>query len=65
MAKIFVIMALLLVLAMMVSGCVSEKEVCNYDGICTPDETDNCADCKGVLGRDVPEPVNNEMPPAP
>lgn len=44
---------LLLLLLVAVTGCVKEAEVCNYDGICVDDETDECADCKDVLGRDI------------
>ena len=32
---------------------IAEPEVCNYNAICTPDETDNCIDCQDVLGRDI------------
>lgn len=42
-----------------ISGCMREPEVCNYNGICTVNETDNCADCKDVLGRDVKDPTGN------
>ena len=59
-SKILSLVFLLLLLTMAVTGCMKEKEVCNYDAICTPDETDNCADCKNVLGRDVGEPTTPE-----
>lgn len=53
-----IFMALLLGM-ILVSGCVSEPEVCDYDAICLQNETDNCADCKDVLGRDVKDPTGN------
>jgi hypothetical protein len=34
-------------------------EVCDYDGVCLVNETDNCADCKDVLGRDVEDATGN------
>lgn len=40
-----------------VAGCMKDPEVCNYDGQCSNDETDNCADCQSVLGRDVNPPA--------
>lgn len=46
-----------------ISGCISEPEVCNYDQICTQDETDNCVDCKNVLGRDVKDITGNVIYP--
>jgi hypothetical protein len=45
--------------SLVVSGCVKEPEVCDYNGICLESETDNCADCKDVLGRDVKDPTGN------
>jgi hypothetical protein len=42
-----------------VSGCVKEPEVCDYNGVCIQSETDNCADCQDVLGRDVKDPTGN------
>ncbi|PIN81291.1 hypothetical protein COV13_01705 [Candidatus Woesearchaeota archaeon CG10_big_fil_rev_8_21_14_0_10_32_9] len=55
------LMFLLIILTIAVTGCMKEKEVCNYDAVCTADETDNCADCKNVMGRDVGEPTNQEV----
>jgi len=50
--KELVVLALLLVVSVLViSGCVREPEVCNYDRICTAEETDNCVDCANVLDR--------------
>jgi hypothetical protein len=46
--------------SLVISGCsMREPEVCNYNGICAVNETDNCADCKDVLGRDVKDPTGN------
>jgi hypothetical protein len=43
-----------------ISGCsIREPEVCNYNGVCAVNETDNCADCKDVLGRDVLSPTGD------
>jgi starvation-inducible outer membrane lipoprotein len=47
----------LLLGAVMLSACVSEPEVCNYNKVCEQNETDNCADCRDVLGRDVKSPT--------
>ena len=50
-----------LLLTLFVSGCMrSDDMICNYDGICDDDETDNCPDCANVLGRGVPYPVDDE-----
>lgn len=51
--SLFIIGILIISSLLLVSGCVREDEVCNYDAICTDDETDNCADCENVLGRAV------------
>jgi len=50
------ILILLFLVLFSFSGCVRENEVCNYDSICTANETDNCADCQNVLGRAVDVP---------
>jgi len=59
--KMLSLMFLLIILTVVVTGCMKEKEVCDYDSICTTDETDNCADCKNVMGRDVGEPTTPEI----
>lgn len=47
----------LLVLSFFVFGCVAPSDtVCNYDGVCSDDETDDCVDCADVIGRGVPVP---------
>ncbi len=54
------ILAVALILSVLViSGCMREPEVCDYDGVCLVNETDNCADCKDVLGRDVEDATGN------
>lgn len=59
-SQIRAILLITFILATLVlSGCIREPEVCNYDGICTEDETDNCVDCKEVIGRDVKDPTGN------
>jgi hypothetical protein len=55
----FALLLILIVLSVTVAGCMREPEVCNYDGICSETETDNCADCKDVLGRDVVDATGN------
>lgn len=59
MNKFVVIMLILLVLIFAVTGCMRPPQVCNYDGICTEDETDDCVDCKNTLGRDIPLPTDS------
>jgi len=45
---IFVIVCMVFLLV----GCINSGDiVCNYDGVCDDVETDNCPDCKDVLGR--------------
>lgn len=56
MKKFVVISMMLLILVVALTGCMREPGVCNYDGTCTEDETDECADCKNTLGRDVKVP---------
>lgn len=59
------LIALLLFAVLLVSGCFEDDEVCNYDGVCTDDETNGCVDCKDVLGRGVqvkPEVQDNMDP---
>jgi len=59
----FLIFALMLsFLLVSISGCVKDSEVCNYDGICTHDETDGCADCQNVLGRAIQLPKEYQEP---
>ncbi len=58
--KLSLLMLFLLLLNLFLTGCMKEKEICNYDAICSEEETDNCADCKNVLGRDVAEPTTQE-----
>jgi Na+-transporting methylmalonyl-CoA/oxaloacetate decarboxylase gamma subunit len=53
MVKYLAIVFVLLILLAVAGGCMREAEVCNYDAVCTNDETDECADCKNVVGRDV------------
>ncbi len=53
---------LVLLLLIGTSGCISDEEVCNYDGICTDDETDGCADCQNVLGRAISTPKEYQEP---
>jgi hypothetical protein len=53
------ILFLMIIALLSISGCMREPEVCNYDGICLINETDNCADCKDVLGRDVKDLTGN------
>jgi hypothetical protein len=55
-----VVLLLTFILAVLViSGCVKEPEVCDYNKICADNETDNCVDCKDVIGRDVQDPTGN------
>ncbi|MGV8168794.1 MAG: hypothetical protein ACP5N3_01945 [Candidatus Nanoarchaeia archaeon] len=56
---ILAVLVILMLLALAVAGCMREPEVCNYDAVCAQDETDNCADCKDVLGRDVVDATGN------
>lgn len=60
-SKSSIIRAVLLLMfifaSLVISGCMKEPEVCNYDAICTVNETDNCVDCKEVLGRDAKDPT--------
>jgi hypothetical protein len=65
-ASIGKVAILLLIIAALlsISGCMREPEVCNYDGVCLINETDNCADCKDVLGRDVKDPTGNVIYPS-
>lgn len=59
--KISALIFLLIIVAIAVTGCMREKEVCNYDSVCTENETDNCADCAHVMGRDIAEPTSPEQ----
>ena len=51
---------MILILILALTGCMREPGICNYDGVCTEDETDECADCKNTAGRDIPIPSNTE-----
>lgn len=55
----FAILIVLVILSLTIVGCMREPEVCNYDKVCAENETDNCIDCKDVLGRDVVDVTGN------
>ena len=58
--SVFALAFLALVLAVALSGCMRKPEVCNYDSVCQENETNDCVDCRDVLGRGldpVTEPV--------
>lgn len=58
-----IILALLITLTTLITGCMRPNDtICNYDGVCTEDETDDCPDCEDVMGRGVPVPPDE--PPA-
>jgi len=62
MNKAIIILMLLFVLLVAVTGCMRDPGVCNYDGVCQDDETNNCQDCHNVLGRDIAVPTNTNSP---
>ncbi|MCF7872371.1 hypothetical protein K9L97_05040 [Candidatus Woesearchaeota archaeon] len=55
--NLLVFLVLTLVFLALFTGCMKDKETCNYDGICQDNETDNCVDCENVLGRGVDVPA--------
>ena len=58
--KIKMLLIFLLIIAVLISGCMRPIDIkCNYDGVCDDWETDDCVDCKDVLGRGVPIPQTN------
>ncbi len=64
MAKIQIVVKSLLILilvlaAVLLSACMREPEVCNYNKVCETNETDNCIDCQSTLGRDIPLPTGH------
>lgn len=54
MNKSLLVLGLVLAVLLLVSGCMRSPDImCNYDGVCQEWETDDCPDCRNVLGRGV------------
>ena len=61
--KTKIVILSLLIITMLLTGCMRPNNtICNYDGVCEDNETDNCPDCEDVIGRGLPLPP--EEPPA-
>ena len=55
--KTKIVIIFLLVFMAIITGCMRPNDVlCNYDGVCDENETNDCPDCEDVLGRGVPLP---------
>ena len=62
MKKILAILMILFALLVVMTACMRENTVCDYNGYCSDNETDNCKDCENVMGRgiDVPPSAQTE-----
>lgn len=60
MVKTKTLIIVLLIVLTLLTSCVRSDEIkCNYDGVCDDWETDDCPDCRDVLGRGVQIIVDN------
>ncbi|MCF7867027.1 hypothetical protein K9L67_05850 [Candidatus Woesearchaeota archaeon] len=62
MRKKLAFLMIILILLVVLTSCMKDPEVCDYDGYCGDNETNNCVDCENVIGRglDLPPDVQTK-----